>query len=131
VKPAAVTGKPSVEDLFLQLDNDDFKTRERATSLLIEKGVGVVPKLRAVSKEPPSLEVSRRIGRIMDHFNEAGLSAEGLRLLRAITVLSRIATPSSRALLAELAEGPESTPATIAAKAALGRAGVSERISDK
>jgi hypothetical protein len=131
VRPAPVTGKPSLEDLVLQLDDDDFKTRERATTLLIEKGVGVVPKLRAVLKGSVSLEVSRRIGRIMDHFNEAGNTAEGLRLLRAVTVLSRIATPSSRALLAELAEGPEATPVTIAARAALERAGVSEKTSDK
>jgi hypothetical protein len=38
---------------------------------------------------------------------------------------------SSRALLAELTEGPEAMPATIAAKAALARAGASERKSDR
>jgi hypothetical protein len=121
VLPAPVSGKPSIEDLLKQLDDDAFATRERATRLLIEKGVGVVPKLHAHLKGPVSLEVRVRIRRILRHFNDPRPTAAELRVVRAVGVLSRIDTASSRALLAELAAGPEEAPATIAAKAALAR----------
>jgi RNA polymerase sigma factor (sigma-70 family) len=128
VIPVAVPDKPSVEELVRQLDDDDFQARERAKRLLIEKGARVVPKLRDYLKGSPSVEARVRIGRILEHFGDVGPTAEELRALRAVTVLSRIATPAGRELLAELADRSEETPATIAAKVALGR---SEKKSDK
>lgn len=104
VRPAPVTGKPTVEELLPQLDDDEFRTRERAMRLLIDKGPGVVPKLRAQLKAPPSAEVRARLTRILDHFVKARRAPEGLRALRAVAVLSRIGTPSSRELLADVAE---------------------------
>jgi RNA polymerase sigma factor (sigma-70 family) len=118
-----VSGKPSVEELLTQLDAPAFKTRERATRLLIERGAGVVPKLRARLTGPLSPEMRARVGLVLRHFNDARLTPEALRAVRATRVLSRIATPSSRALLAELAAGPEAAPATRAAKGALARFG--------
>ncbi len=131
VRPAPVTGKPSVEELVRQLDDDEFTTRARATRLLIDKGAGVVPKLRAQLKADPSAEVRTRIEKILEHFNEVGRGPEGLRALRAVAVLSRIDTPASRELLAELADGPEATPATVAARAALARLSTPEKVPDR
>jgi hypothetical protein len=123
VLPAPVSGIPSVDELLSQLDDPAFKTRERATRLLIEKGAGVVPKLRARLKGPLTHEMRARVGQVLRQFNNNRLTPEALRAVRAVSVLSRIATPSSRALLAELAAGPEAAPATLAANAALARAG--------
>jgi RNA polymerase sigma factor (sigma-70 family) len=120
-KPAA--DKPSIEELIGQLDDDNFQTRERAKRLLLERGASVVPKLRAALKGSPSVEVRVRIGRMLEQFDNTGPSAEELRKLRAVAVLGRITTPASRELLAELAEGSETMPATVAAKAALGNSG--------
>jgi hypothetical protein len=131
VMPAPVSGKPSVEELLVQLDDRAFKTRERATRLLIERGAGVVPKLQAQLKGPLSPEMRLRVGRVLRHFNDARPTPEALRAVRAVCVLSRIATPSSRALLAELAAGPEASPATLAAKAALARSGEAGSTADE
>jgi hypothetical protein len=131
VLPAPLAGKPSVEDLVLQLDDDAFQTRERATRLLLEKGASILPKLRAHLKGRPSPEVRSRIGRILDEFKDAWPTAEELRALRAVTALGRIAIPSGRELLAEVARGPEAAPATIAAKAALAGSAASGRTSDR
>jgi RNA polymerase sigma factor (sigma-70 family) len=131
VLPAPVFGKPSVEELLSQLDDRAFKTRERATHLLIERGAGVVPKLRAQLKGPLSPEMRLRVGRVLRHFNDARPTPEALRAVRAVSVLSWIATPSSRALLAELAAGPEAAPATLAAKAALARSGEAGSAADE
>jgi hypothetical protein len=128
--PAPASGKPSVEDLVRQLDDDAFAARERATRLLIAKGAGIAPQLRALGKASPSAEVRTRIESILSHFQDAPVTPEELRALRVVTALSRMATPASRKLLAELAEGPEGQPVTIAAKAALARP-ASERTSDK
>jgi hypothetical protein len=127
VKPPPETGKPTIEELVLQLDDDAFKTRERAMRSLIEKGSGVAPKLRAHLQGAPSAEVRARINKILAQFSDAGTTAEELRALRAVTALSRIATPASRELLAEVAEGPEGMPVTLAAKAALSKPGPSEK----
>jgi RNA polymerase sigma factor (sigma-70 family) len=131
VAPPPVSDKPSVEELVLLLDDDEYSTRERATRSLIEKGAGVVSTLRGRLQGRLAPEARARIERVLEHFNDPRPTAERLRALRAVTVLGRIATPSSRALLAELADGPEAMPATIAARAALAQSGASERKSDR
>jgi hypothetical protein len=131
VLPMAAPEKPSIAELVRQLDDDDFQTRERAKKVLIERGVGIVPKLRAYLNGSPSVEVRSQLERILEHFSTTGHTPQELRALRAVAVLSRIATPASRELLTELADGLEIWPATSAAKAALGRSGGSSKKSDK
>jgi RNA polymerase sigma factor (sigma-70 family) len=115
--PAPASGKPTVEALVRQLDDDAFEARERATRSLIAKGAGIAPQLRALGKASPSAEVRTRVEQILSHFNDGPVTAtpEELRALRAAVALSRMATPAGRKLLAELAEG---LPATSAAKPA-------------
>jgi hypothetical protein len=119
MKAMPVPGKPSVEELLVQLDDSAFKTREQATRSLLDRGTSVVPKLRAHLKGPPSLEVRRRIEQILRHLEQVPPTAGELRALRAVTALTRIDTPASRTLLEEIAAGPEGAPATSAAWIAL------------
>ncbi len=120
--PPAVPDKPSVEDLIGQLDAEEFAKRERATRLLEEQGEAIVPKLRAALKVARSAEVRRRIEGILKQAapDDGLLTPEYLRALRAMTVLNRINTPASRALLTEIAKGPVGRPQTAAAQAVLG-----------
>jgi RNA polymerase sigma factor (sigma-70 family) len=110
VKPVPVPDQPSVEELLVQLDDNTFKTREQATHLLLQRGRSAVSKLRAHLKDRPSLEVRARVERILRQLEAIPPSPEELRVLRAVTVLSRVDTPSSRALLAEVAAGTELAP---------------------
>jgi hypothetical protein len=118
---AAESGKPAAAELIKQLDDDSFDVREKAARALVVRGGGVAPALRAALRGKPSLETQRRIGQILRQLSDPGLTPTQLRAVRAITVLSRIDTPASRALLAEIAEGPD-TPASGAARAVVGQA---------
>ena len=91
---------------------------ERATQSLLQMGESVVPKLRVKLKGPLSLEVRRRIELLLQ-LNDPSETPEQMRAVRAITALGKMATPASRALLAELAEGLDEVPKTIAARGAL------------
>lgn len=117
--PRLDLGDDSVEGLIRRLDDDKFRARERAMQLLLKAGERVVPKLHAELKGRPSLEARARIDWLLRRLATKGLSPEQLRGVRAIAALSRIDTASSRAVLAELAEGPEEAPKTLAARAAL------------
>jgi hypothetical protein len=119
VKPVPLPDKPSVEELLVQLDDKAFKTREQATQLLFQRGKSAVSKLQAHLKGSPSLEARRRVEQVLRQLENVPPTAEELRSLRAVTVLSRIETPASRTLLFEVAAGPEGAPATNAARATL------------
>jgi len=110
-------GNLTIEELFLQMDDRKYRTRERATQSLLQMGESVVPKLRVKLKGPLSLEVRRRIERLLLQLNDPSETPEQMRAVRAINALGRIGLPASRALLAELAEGPDEAPKTIAAGA--------------
>jgi RNA polymerase sigma factor (sigma-70 family) len=106
--------EPSVEALIARLDDDRFATREKATHSLKQGGVRLVPKLTEALKSAASAEIRARLEQVLQH-----LSDEEMRTVRAIAVLGRIDTPTSRALLAEIAQGPETRPPTIAARGTL------------
>jgi hypothetical protein len=111
LRPRKDPRKRAVAQLIAQLDDDSFAVRERATRLLIERGPGVRPKLRKVLRGKPSLEVRTRIARVLRRLTDPPPTATDLRALRAIAALARIDTPASRALLAEIADGPDPLPA--------------------
>ncbi|HEV3447697.1 MAG TPA: LamG-like jellyroll fold domain-containing protein [Gemmataceae bacterium] len=112
-------GGLKVEELIRRLDDDRFRERERAMQLLLQTGESVVPKLQAKLKDNPSAEARERIELLLRRLPKASSSPEQMRAVRAVTALAWIDTSASRKLLAELAEGPEETPKTIAARAAL------------
>jgi HEAT repeat protein len=115
-------GKPTVEELIAMLDHEDFAKREKATRTLLERGAVIVPKLRAALKEPPSLEARKRLESLLGRLSDPTPTPDEMRAVRAVTALVRIGSPASRALLKELAEGPETAPRTIAAKGAFAHA---------
>jgi RNA polymerase sigma factor (sigma-70 family) len=123
--------KPSVEELIAQLDDDAFEVRQRATRLLKEKSGRIAPQLREALKTTRSAEVRARLKQVLRHAGDEAPTAEELRAVRAITALGRIDTPASRALLAEIAKGPEGWPQTVAARGALAQLDGKEKRSGK
>ncbi len=122
LRPSADTRKPSVAQLIAQIDDDSFAVRERATRLLIERGPAAGLPLRTALAGKPSAEARRRLMRILRQLRDLPLTAAQMRAVRALSVLARIDSPASRALLAEVADGPDSAVAN-AARALLGRGG--------
>jgi hypothetical protein len=129
--PEPVVDRPSVEELIAQLDDDAYDKREQATRLLQEKGARIMAKLQEALKTSRSAEVRARLEKILQQWSEEPLTLEELRAVRAITALGRIDTPAGRALLAEIAKGPESRPQTVAARGALAQADGKDKRSGK
>jgi hypothetical protein len=129
--PRAEKGHLTVEELIRRLDDKQFRERERAMQLLLQAGEAAVPKLRARLKAGPTAEARARIEQLLRRLENKALTPEQMRGVRAVAALSRIDTAASRALLAELAEGPEEAPQAVAARAALRQLGGGRKTSEK
>jgi dipeptidyl aminopeptidase/acylaminoacyl peptidase len=111
-----------VAQLLNDLDDDLFTVRERAMAELVRLGSTVEPALRRASlREDLSLEVHRRVDRLLDRLDSLPLCPEKLRVLRAIEVLEQIGTSEARKVLEVLGRGPQEIRETEEAKAALHR----------
>jgi WD40 repeat protein len=105
-----------------ELDDDDFAVRERATVDLEACLRWAEPALRKALANPPSVEAGRRIERILEKLKGGTPWAqERVRVLRAIGVLERIATPVARESLRGVAAQAPEAEFRQAAKAALAR----------
>jgi WD40 repeat protein len=100
-----------VGSLIRDLDDDKFAVRERAQERLEEFGELARPALRRTLADRPSVEVQRRVERLLEKLDQErrGPSPERLRVLRALEVLERIGSPEAQQVFATLAKGsPES-----------------------
>jgi hypothetical protein len=105
--------------LLADLDADPFDRREKAARELRRLGKEAEGALRKALEGKPSLELRRRIERLLSEMTNVP-QGEPLRALRAVEVLEHRATPGARQLLGELALGPTGTRA-VEARAALQR----------
>jgi dipeptidyl aminopeptidase/acylaminoacyl peptidase len=109
-----------IRQLIAELDNDRYAVREKARDELEHLGEIAEPHLRRALTEQPTLEVRRRVERLLEKVQQP-IPPEQLRPLRAVEVLEHMATPEGRAVLAALAEGAPEARLTQDAKAALER----------
>jgi len=107
-----------LDRIFTDLNDDAFRTREKASWELAELGESAVPGVRERLERRLSVEVRRRASAFLNQFDPAELSP-----LRAVELLERIATPAAKEMLAELARGPAGAPLVLDAAAALTRLG--------
>jgi WD40 repeat protein len=93
--------------LIRDLDDEKFAVRERAMTKLEELGELARPALRRTLANKPTLEVRRRVERLLEELDQARQfpSPDRRRLLRALEVLERIGSPEARQLFATLAKG--------------------------
>jgi Tol biopolymer transport system component len=87
------------------LDSDDWPTREKASADLGKSGVRALPLLKKTLVNPPSLEVRRRIERLLRRIDPTEMPAEELVAMRGVQTLEYIGTPAARKLLEQLARG--------------------------
>jgi hypothetical protein len=103
------------------LDSDQYKVREQAMFALEQAGDAVELQLRKVLQSKPTLEVRRRVEKLLEKIATRPPPAETLRALRAIAVLEALGGPAAREVLAELAASAPGAQVTVAAQGALRR----------
>jgi hypothetical protein len=108
-----------VGELVRQLDSPRFPERGRAEAELEKLAPRVEASLRRAMQDVPSLEVRRRLGRILDRL-DAG-PPEVLRARRAVEALEWMATPAATEFLDVLAGGAPEAVLTREATAARDR----------
>lgn len=88
------------------LSSDDFDTRQRAIRELENLGRAAEPALRkALAGKLPSLEMRRRIERILDKADGPIADPDVLRALRLTAALERMPGPAPRKVLESIAKG--------------------------
>jgi hypothetical protein len=105
--PAVVTDRHTVARLIADLDSDQFTIRDKASRQLLAIGVRAEPALRRRLAKRPSLEMYRRIERLLE-----SIPQRRRRLLRAVAVLERLSSPKAQELLKGLTTGAEDAPLT-------------------
>jgi len=128
LQPVRLQTVQHLRALAAKLDDDRFKVRDRAMTALVRHAAdgsadpdtlrGV---LHACLKEKPSLELSRRVDRLLQSLEGGELRPESLHRVRALEVLERIASSEAREVLAILARGAADAWLTREAEAALQR----------
>jgi RNA polymerase sigma factor (sigma-70 family) len=112
-----------VKQLIADLDSDEFDKRDAATKELERLGHAVESQLRDALAANPSLELTRRVERLLKRLEEQrqSLTAEQQRDVRAVRVLEQVATPEARKLLQALSKKGAGWWVEREAKEALGR----------
>jgi hypothetical protein len=117
LEPAKVVEPGQIDRWLADLDNKDFAIRTRAAEQLEALGEQAEPGYRKLLDEQPSLEVRKRVDRLLERIRN-GPTGEVLREIRAVETLERSGTPEARALLDRLADGAEPARLTQEARAA-------------
>jgi hypothetical protein len=125
LRPAPAVDGKHIAQLIAELDSNRFAVRQQAAKKLEQLGDIAAPALKKVLENAPSLELQRRIERLLPKVS--GLNSEVLRGIRAVEALERIGTPEARKVLAALTSGAPEARLTREARAALQRLGSTKR----
>jgi WD40 repeat protein len=123
VRPAAAPDAAKLEGWIKDLDSGDFTLRRQAAAELAKLGDLAEPALKKALEDRPSAEVKKRIEELLDKLQaeEPDSPGDGLRGLRAVELLERLADPDADRLLQALSEGAAGARLTREARAALER----------
>ncbi|MCI0460808.1 MAG: hypothetical protein L0Z62_27995 [Gemmataceae bacterium] len=110
-----------LQKLVGDLDHPRFPEREKAMVELEKLGALARPALEGVLAAKPSLEVRRRVEKLLEKITGFTLSPEELRVWRALEVLEHVGNPAARQVLQTLAEGAPGSWQSEEARAALER----------
>jgi RNA polymerase sigma factor (sigma-70 family) len=118
-RPPVITGT-TLKSLLADLDAEEFTRRQRATDTLAGYGEAVREALLAEQKRSPSVEVRRRVQRLLDRLT--GRTPERLQRIRAVEAVEGMETEEARALLRTWAGGGSGPTLAAEAEAAVRRA---------
>src|SRR5215471_2664407 len=103
------------------LGSAKFAVREAASKAHLELDQQALPYLEETLKSAKTLEVRLRVQRILEQKQQAGLTSEEVRQIRAVMVLEQIGDGESKKVLKRWAGGPVGALLTLEASAALKR----------
>jgi hypothetical protein len=121
LKPVAPLDPKRMDELIGQLDHEQFKVRQKATTELLHLGERLVPALDKALAGNPALETSLRVQDLRKRLTSLVIKGQRLQAFRAVEVLERIGTPPAREVLQGLADGAPGALVTAQARAALER----------
>jgi hypothetical protein len=121
LRPIPAADQNRIVRMIGQLDDSRFPVRQQAAQELEKLGELASPALRRTLEAKPTAEVRRRAELLLDLADARHLSPEGLRTLRAVEVLERVANPEARKVLQSLAGGAPGATVTQEAQSALKR----------
>jgi hypothetical protein len=120
LRDVAAMDMKRVSKMIADLNNDEFKTREKASEELPKYGHWALKEAKAALAKDPPAEVRRRLEEMLPTMRDFPCTPEQTLALRVVEVLEQSGTPEARKLLKDLA-GRELPQFTDAAKAALAR----------
>jgi hypothetical protein len=122
LKPVPEPDAKKITVWIEDLDSGDFNIRETATRELEQVGALAAGALKKKLETPlPSLEVRRRVARLLEKLDAHVLSSDELRQRRSVEVLFLIGTPEARTLVEELSRGASGATLTEDARRTLAR----------
>jgi RNA polymerase sigma factor (sigma-70 family) len=122
VKPRRPPDARALERLIADLDNDEYTAREQANNELAKMGDLAAVALQKALKDKPTVEMRRRIERLLEGLALAPEPpADLLRALRALEVLEQTNTPQARQAVEGIARGAAGTLLTTKARETLNR----------
>jgi WD40 repeat protein len=121
VKPTVPADPKILRRLIADLDSGKLDVRSAAVAGLEKLGELAVPALEKARAGDVTLEARRRIENLLGRLHVSPLTAEQIRLVRAVEVLEQSGTPEARQLLKALAQGAPGALVTRQAQAALDR----------
>jgi HEAT repeat protein len=105
LKPIPRVDPKVLEQLFVDLNNDKFSIRDKATFELEKLGDLALPDLQKRLMDNPTLEMRQRMEKLLSKLQGPVTSPEVLRMLRASEALERMGTPEALQLLEAIATG--------------------------
>jgi hypothetical protein len=113
--------KARIERLVADLNSPRFSRRSRATRDLEALGLKARPYLVKALRPDTTLEVRRRLEKLLAALADPFATAAGLRQLRAIETLERIGSAEARRILERIADGLPEDPLCREARSTLER----------
>jgi hypothetical protein len=113
-----------VDRLFADLNSEQYKIRTDATKELEKYGIWMKGRLLAMHKNPPTLEVQRRVDQMLSKLDVPGslsIEQERLRVRRVMLVMEQVGDTEAVAILTKLATGAPETDLQQEAKGSLER----------
>jgi WD40 repeat protein len=123
LSPVVGPGKAELDRLIAGLNSNRYRVRSDADRRLRDFGELAAPALEQALAAKPSLEVCRRIEKLLRRFDEDSFTPEQLRRRRAVIVLEQVGTPDARLVLESLKQGAPGARLTQDAQPALQRLG--------
>jgi WD40 repeat protein len=125
LKPVEPVDDKRLEQLIGDLDSNQFAARKKASEELEKYGEQAEGAMRKALKGDPSLETKKRLDELLAKLDKGrrSLSAEQLRVLRAVEALELAGTAEAKQALTKLSSGVPEAWQSREAKSALDRMG--------